>query len=277
MGLRINTNVLALNAQRNLGISRRAMQSSMERLSSGYRINRASDDAAGLAISENLKAQIRSMRQANRNAQDGISMVQTAEGSLNEIQNILVRLRELSMRSASDTIGDNERGLIDIEFQQLKEEVERVAKVTNFNGTKLIDGSGPELHFQIGTNNDPVLDRITFNTSNSAVKLSDLGLEAEQALTREGAQTSLEKIDAAIGKVSGIRADLGALQNRLQSTVANLENSEENVSAANSRIRDVDVASETAELTRNSIMTQASVSVLQQANQSNMMALKLLE
>jgi len=277
MGLRINTNISSINAQRNLGMKRRELDGTLEKLSSGQRINKASDDAAGLAISENLKAQIRSGRQAQRNAQDGVSMVQTAEGGLNEVSNILVRMRELSMQAASDTIGDQERSFLDQEFQQVKAEITRIAEVTEFNGRKLLSGTGDKLDFQIGSHNNDSLDRISYDTRMNDARVGTLGIEGETVTSKNGAQTGLEKIDSAINAVNRNRAYLGALQNRLGSTVNNLENYEENISAANSRIRDVDVASETAKLTANNVMTQAATSVLTQANQASSLALRLLQ
>ena len=276
MGLRISTNVPSLNAQRNLSISTKQYTDSLEKLSSGSRINKGSDDAAGLAISEKLKAQIRSVRQARRNADDGISMIQTAEGGLNEISNILIRLRELSMQSASDTIGNEERKFVDLEFQQLKSEIQRISEVTNYNGTKLLDGSVGLLDFQVGTFNDPFQDRITYDGQNANAGLQNLGIIEESSATKEQAQLALSKIDKSITGINAIRADLGSIQNRLQSTVSNLMVADENLSAAKSRIRDVDVASETAELTRNNILQQAGIAVLSQANQQPAAALKLL-
>ena len=276
MGLRISTNVPSLNAQRNLNISTKGFTDSLEKLSSGSRINKGSDDAAGLAISEKLKAQIRSIRQARRNADDGTSMIQTAEGGLNEVSNILIRLRELAMQSASDTIGNEERKFVDLEFQQLKSEIQRISEVTNFNGTKLLDGSVGLLDFQVGTYNDPFQDRITYDGQNANAGLQNLGLVEESTTTKEQAQLALSKIDNSITGVNAIRADLGAIQNRLQSTVSNLMVADENLSAAKSRIRDVDVAAETAELTRNNILQQAGIAVLAQANQQPVAALKLL-
>lgn len=276
MGLRISTNVASLNAQRNLSSSSLQLQSSLEKLSSGFRINKGSDDAAGLAISEKLKAEIRGLRQARRNANDGISMIQTAEGGLNEISNILIRLRELGVQASSDTIGDTERKFVDLEFQQLKKEIQRIAEVTNFNGTSLLDGKQGSLEIQVGTHNDDFKDRIAYNGLSNNATLEALKLAAENVQKTEMAQASLSKIDDAIVATNAIRADLGAMQNRLQSTVNNITVTDENLSAANSRIRDVDVASETAELTRNTILQQAGVSVLSQANQSSSLALKLL-
>jgi flagellin len=252
------------------------MSKSMAQLASGSRINIAADDAAGLAISENMKAQVRSARQANRNANDGISLVQTAEGGLNEISNIIVRLRELGIQAASDTVGETERGFLNKEVQQLKEEMQRISSVTTWGSTKLLDGSTQSFDFQVGMFNNEMEDRISFNATENVATIDALGLTEVDYTTKEGAQTALGSLDAAQSTVNGIRANLGALQNRLTSTVDNLAVTEENLSAANSRIRDTDVAQASAELTRNSILLQASTSTLAQANSSNQMALKLL-
>jgi flagellin len=276
MGLRINTNVPSLSAQRSLGINTRNLNDNLRKLSSGERITRSGDDAAGLAISENLKAQIRGMRQAKRNAGDAVSLLQTAEGGMNEISNIIIRLRELSVQAASDTVGATERGFSDIEFQNLKEEIDRISKSTEFNGIKLLDGSGGKLEFQVGTKNDPVLDRLQYDGTGADASLKALGLELDGVSTKEGAQGALKKLDDALVQINGVRANFGALQNRLQSTQNNLEISDENLSAANSRIRDVDVASETADMTKNNILLQAGISVLSQANNAPNTALKLL-
>lgn len=276
MGFRVTTNLAAINAQRNLSSSQRAMGKSMAQLASGSRINIAADDAAGLAISENLKAQIRSARQANRNASDGISMVQTAEGGLNEIGNIIVRLRELGVQASSDTVGDTERGFIDKEVQQLKAEMQRISAVTTWGKTKLLDGSSPVFDFQIGIFNNANEDRISFNASENVATLEALGISPVSYTSKEGAQSSLALLDEAQNRVNGMRANLGALQNRLTSTVDNLAVAEENMSAANSRIRDTDIASASAELTRNNILLQAATSTLAQANSANQLALKLI-
>lgn len=276
MALRVSTNIAAINAQRNLSDSQRNISSSMSKLSSGSRINKAADDAAGLAISENLKGQIRSARQANRNANDGISMVQVAEGGLNEIGNIVTRLRELGIQAASDTIGNTERSFIDKEVQALKDEVQRIASVTTWGTTKLLDGSSPTFDFQIGLYNDDFGDRISFNASENVATVDSLGIESLDYTNKEGAQEALESLDNAQLGVNGMRANLGALQNRLQSTVQNLAVAEENLSAANSRIRDTDVAEASAELTKNNILLQAGTSTLAQANQMNAVALNLI-
>ena len=276
MGLRINTNVSSLAAQRSLGSTKLRLNDNLRKLSSGERITRAGDDAAGLAISENLKAQVRGIRQAKRNANDAISLIQTSEGGLSEISNIVIRLRELAVQAASDTIGDTERGFTDVEYQSLKDEIDRISTAAEFNGIKVLDGTGGLLEFQVGTRNDPMLDRLRYDGSKANATLAALGLTAESVASKEGAQTSLKRLDDALVQINGTRADLGALQNRLSSTINNLGISDENLSAANSRIRDVDVAAETADLARNNILVQSGVSVLSQANQSPNIALKLL-
>lgn len=276
MGMRISTNIAAVNAQRNLFGSQANIQDSLAKLASGNRINKAADDAAGLAISENLKAQIRSTRQANRNANDGISMVQTAEGGLNEIGNIIVRLRELGIQAASDTVSDTERGFVDKEVQQLKNELQRIASVTTWGKTKLLDGSTPTYDFQVGIYNAESEDRISFKASENVATLDALGLAGVDYTSKEGARSGLDALDAAQQAVSGMRSNLGALQNRLLSTTQNLGVFEENMAAANSRIRDTDMAQASSELTRNSIMLQASTSALAQANTSANAALNLI-
>jgi flagellin len=276
MGFRINTNVASLQAQSSLNKVNKESQESFAKLSSGTRISKAADDAAGLAISEKLKAEIRSTHQANRNANDGISMVQVAEGGLNETSSILVRMRELSIQSASDTVGDVERGMSNMEYQQLKQEMDRISKVTEYNGTKLLDGSGERKEFQIGTGADEFEDRIGFDPGQLNSSIGEMGVEGIDVSTKEGAQESLASLDGAIEKVSGQRAVLGAIQNRLTSTSNNLQVSAENMSAANSRIRDVDYAEETAKQARNQILTAAGTSVLAQANMSGQSALKLI-
>ena len=276
MGLRIATNVQSMNAQRNLGVSNEKQANSLNKLSSGMRITKAGDDAAGLAISEKLKGSIRSMQQANRNANDGISLIQTAEGGINEVSNILLRLRELSVQAASDTVGDQERGFTDKEFQALKSEIDRISQVTKFNGTQLLNGSGATLDFQVGIENSPENDRLQYKTMDTDVTLGKLGLSQTGTASKQLAQENLAKIDSAIMSVNENRAGLGALQNRLSSTVQNLSISTENLAAANSRIRDTDMAAETSELTKQSILSQAGTAVLSQANTSQNLALKLL-
>ncbi|MCB0355814.1 MAG: flagellin FliC [Bdellovibrionales bacterium] len=276
MALRIATNVASLNAQKNLFGTQRALDQSLARLSSGYRINQAADDAAGLAISENLKGQIRGLAQANRNANDGVSLVQVAEGGLNEISSMLIRLRELAVQAASDTIGDVERKFLDVEYQQLKSEIQRVAEVTAYNGSDLLNGTGGVMDIQVGVHDDPFKDRISFNSAAANSTIEALGIVAESVSSKEMAQSSIDIVDMAMVSVNSMRANFGALQNRLTSTINNLNIAHENLSAANSRIRDADIASETAELTRNQILMQAGVSVLGQANSAQQIALKLL-
>ncbi|MDP7319901.1 MAG: flagellin [Bacteriovoracaceae bacterium] len=276
MGFRINTNISSLSAQRSLSKSNRETENTLAKMSSGTRITKAADDAAGLAISEKLKARIKSNSQANRNANDGISMVQTAEGGLDEVSNILTRLRELSIQASSDTVGNTERSFTDMEYQNLKQEVERIAQVTEFNGIKLLSGEGGLLDFQIGVNNNDFQDRISYDTSLQNAKLESLGISDIGVSSKEGAQSSLSIIDDAIEKVSGQRASLGAIQNRLISTSNNLEISNENLSAANSRIRDVDYAKAAADNARNNIINAAGTSVLAQANAQGQNALSLL-
>jgi len=276
MGMRISTNIAAVNAQRTLQGSQRVISKSMEQLASGSRINKAADDAAGLAISEGLKSQIRSLGQAQRNANDGISMVQTAEGGLNEISNILTRMRELGVQSSSDTIGDTERGFLDKEVQQLKAEAQRITQTTKFGTTKLIDGSGDKFDFQVGIGNDNEADRISYNAAETNSSIDALGIAGFDFTSKSGAQDALATIDEAQSKVNGFRAGLGALQNRLTSTVDNLGVQNENISAANSRIRDTDIAAATAEQARNSVLLQSNTSVLAQANSMPQAALKLI-
>jgi flagellin len=276
MSLRIATNLASINSQRQMYNTNIAMENNLARMSSGLRINKSSDDAAGLAISENLKAQIRGMKQANRNANDGISLAQVAEGGLNEVSNMLVRMRELAIQAASDTIGEQERGFVNLEFENLKKEIQRVAEVTEFNGMELLNGMGGQYDVQVGVRNDPMQDRITFDASRADATLASLGMTLETAATKEGARNSLTAIDAALSKTNGMRADLGAFQNRLTATINNLNIAHENLSAANSRIRDADLAEETAELTRNNVLMQANVAAMGQANNMTNLALKLL-
>jgi len=276
MGLRINTNVQALNAQRLLGLVGDRQKNTMDKLASGQRINKAADDAAGLAISETLKAEIRSMKQATRNAGDGVALIQVAEGAMNEVGNILVRLRELSIQSASDTLGDTERVMLNKEVVQLKDEVRRIASSTEYAGTKLLDGSSPRLEIQVGIRNNPLNDRFIFDAQALVTTVGSLGLDSVVADTKLSAQQNLVTLDEAITKVSGNRATLGALQNRLTSTINNLNIYRENLESANSRIRDTDMAEETSELVKNNIRNQSTVAMLSQANQVPQLALKLL-
>ena len=277
MGLRINTNVPALVAQRNLRNTRGSLDRTLERLSSGSRINHAGDDAAGLAISESMKAQLRGLGQAERNAQDGISVVQTAEGALNEVANILVRLRELGVQAASDTIGQTERKFVDVEFQQLLTEMDRISQSTEYNGVPLLNGGAQTFEVQIGTKNNPLVDRVKLFDSNSAdVNVVALGLNLSSVADKASAQSVLASVDSAINRVTAIRSEFGAMQNRLQSVISNLQISKENLAAANSRIRDADLAEEVTEMSKQQILSQSGIAVLGQANSSMKSALNLL-
>ena len=275
MAMSIRTNVASLNAQRNLYSTQNALDSSLSRLSSGYRITKAGDDAAGLGISSKLESQIRSYSQAVRNANDGLSVIQSSESALNESANILTRLRELAMQSASDGVGNSERAYIQTETTSLVNELERIAQVTEYNGTKLLNGVTSTLDFQVGIYKS-TNDSISFTTLNATVGTTGLNVTGLQVGLKASALNALASIDFALSQVSAARADLGAAGNRLQSTIANIQAFSESLSAANSRIKDVDVAEETSRLSRSQILLQAGVSVLAQANQMPQMALKLL-
>ncbi len=276
MGMSVSTNITALNAQRALNSTKGALDRTMEKLSSGSRINKASDDAAGLAISENLKAQMRGLKQANRNTQDGISLMQLAEGSLGEVGNMLVRMRELSIQAASDTISDRERQLTGAEYNQLMAEIDRISETVEFNGTKLLNGEGQSFDFQVNTRNSDSGDRISFEPSEADSSSVALGVRFSNIFSKEGAQNSLDVIDGAIARVSGLRAHFGSIQGRLNSTTENLNASLESMAIANSRIRDSDIAEESSELAKRNIMLQSGTSVLAQANQQPALALSLL-
>ncbi len=280
MPLYVNTNVSSLFAQRNLTRSTMSQQKSLEKLSTGLRINSASDDAAGLAISDRFRARIRSLDQAQRNANDGISVIQTAEGSLEQMTNLIHRLRELSVQSANGSLTDGDRLFIDEEFQTLVNEIDRIAGGTSFNGLKLLNGSASGgLVFQVGADNTS-LDKISVSIANNQTSRLGTGgtkLNTQGVSTITKSQTSLGVIDAALAQISTERANLGASQNRLNVTIDNLGTSIENLSASNARIRDADIAKETALLTRAQILVQAGVSVLAQANQAPQVALQLLQ
>jgi len=282
MALSILTNTASLDAQRNLSKTGAALQSNYAKLSSGQRINNASDDAAGLAISERMKSQIRSMSQAERNANDGQSLLQTAEGAMNENSGILTRMRELSMQSANGTLGDDERDALNTEFTQLRDEIDRISSVTEFNGTKLLDGSNTDgFKFQVGIGNsdsDTITAKMVSMTSAKygADGLDLTALDIGKTGGADGARAALETLDKALAATSSSRATLGATQNRLTVTVSNLQSANVNLSAANSRIRDVDVAEESASMTRNNVLSQAGMAVLAQANQLPSAALSLL-
>jgi flagellin len=272
MGLRVNTNVASLTAQRNLGSVTGRLQGNYTRLSSGLRIASAADDAAGLGISERMRSQIRSLDSAGRNAQDGISLVQTAEGALNEASNILGRMRELAIQGANGTLGTEDLDTIQNEMDQLTEELDRISSATTFNGIQLLDGSVATADIQVGVNSGDTIS-VTLQDSSTAT----LGVDSIDVTAAGGASAALADIDAAIDTVNTARGTMGASQNRLTSAYASIANARENLSAAESRIRDVDVARETADLTRNSIMQQAAVSILSQANVQPQLALSLLQ
>lgn len=276
MAVTLSTNTASIGAQRYVKTHTDAERASVEKLSSGSRINRAADDAAGLAISERLKSEYRSGRQAIRNIQDGVSMIQVGEGAMSSIGDILTRLRELSIQSASDTIGNGERTLVDKEVNQLVAEVDRIAAAAEYNGHKLLD-TGPQYYaVQAGIRNDPDLDRLYYDAWIGNSTAGRLGLSGMSVATKSGAQNNLEVIDGAIERMSKNRASLGALQNRMSSAVSNGEIAAENMAASNSRIRDTDFAEASADATKNRILAMGSIAVLSQANQSGNIALKLL-
>jgi flagellin len=275
MGLRIATNVPSMAVQRNISNTGEEASKSYARLSSGNRITKAGDDAAGLSISNKLEASVRGMKMAQRNANDGISFVQTAEGGINEVSNILIRLRELSVQSASDTVGDSERGFLNKEVQSLKGEVDRIAKSTNFNGTNLLSGEGKSLTFQVGAESGE-MNRIEFDPSKTNVSAGALGIHGVDLSSKDGALSAMGSLDEAINKVNSNRAELGALQNRLHSTSNTLGISVENLSDARSRIMDTDIAAETSNMAKNNILQNAGIAVLAQANAAPNAAMKLL-
>lgn len=269
--MRINHNIAALNTHRQLGSATNAQSKNMEKLSSGLKINRAGDDAAGLAISEKMRGQIRGLEQGSRNAQDGISMLQTAEGALNETHSILQRMRELAVQSSNDTNVTEDRAAIDKEYQALATEITRISNDTEFNKQKLWDGSTTDVDFQVGPNADQKIS-FTFEKMDAATITGAVG----DLTTKANSQTAIEALDTAIAKVSTVRSDLGATQNRLEHTINNLDTSAENLTAAESRIRDVDMAKEMMEQTKNSILSQAAQAMLAQANQQPQGVLQLL-
>jgi flagellin len=272
MAISLGTNTQSLNAQRSLSNTQNRLSGNLAKLSTGMRINNAADDAAGLAISERFKAQIRSLSQAERNANDGISLTQTAEGAMNEISGALVRMRELAVQASNGTLSSADRGYINNEAQDLVAEIDRISAATEFNGARLLDGTF-NADMQVGTNNTGD-DRI--NITIGQTDFATIAGAAVDLTTAADAQAALDTLDTAIEAVSANRASIGTVQNRLQVSISNLGSARENISAANSRIRDVDIASETAEMTRNNILMQAGVSVLAQANQAPSVAMSLL-
>ena len=274
MSLRINTNMASINAQRNLDVQQQRNTKAMKALSSGSRINSAADDAAGLAISEKLRGDIRGMGMARQNAENAVSFIQVGEGGLNEVNNILIRLRELGIQSASDTIGDEERGFLDMEAQHLMEEVDRIAETTKFGQQNLLNGSQEELEFQVGIGSDE--NSIIRFKMDADATTSSLGVNGLDFGDKSGARDALDSIDEALVKVGGMRANFGAIQNRMDSAVRNIDVQKESLSTANSRIRDADIAHETAELTSSQILQQASIGMLAQANSAPSAALRLI-
>lgn len=287
MGLRIKTNVASLQSQRSMRRNKKQLDESMERLSSGLRINKSSDDAAGLAISENIRARVKGLDQAKRNASDGVSYLQVAEGGLNEITNIQIRMRELAVQGASDAIGESERGFLDKEFQQLRHEVTRIMEQTEFNGTKLLKPGASAIRLQVGTgaseDNTITLDFSELESLNQSLESIRSESVDDESLTLKGASSQdidlaniFSSIDDSLGGIASYRATLGSVQSRLNSVMANIDVANENLLAAQSRIRDVDFAAETAKYTQANILTQASVSVLSQANNLPELALRLV-
>jgi flagellin len=268
-------NLSALTAQRHLSKTQSRLNQNIARLSSGLRINRAADDASGLAISDQLRTQVKGLSQASRNANDGISLIQTAEGALNEVFGVLNRMRELSVQAANEgTMDTTQRGYLAQEFDLLESELDRIVNVTEYNGQKLIDGSvSTGVSFQVGMRNTGN-DRIS--VSLASVTGTQLGMNDEALSTSTGAQKAIAAIDLAIQTINTQRGTLGATQNRLEMTISNLGSMRENLQAADSRIRDVDVAEETAAMSRNQILSQAGTSVLAQANQLPQSALSLI-
>jgi len=271
MGLRVNTNIFSLTAQRNLSAVSSRLSGNFNRLSSGLRIATAADDAAGLGISERMRAQIRSLDQAGRNAQDGVSLVQTAEGALGEVNASLLRMRELAIQASNGTLNTGDRAVLNTEFTALRTEINRIATDTEFNDIRLFDASQTSVSIQVGTDSGDTIDISLSDATSTTLGLNSLSLEMTVS-----ASASLAAIDSAIDTITVTRGDLGGTQNRLESVVRNITTNSENLSAAESRIRDVDVAAETADLTRNSILQQAALSVLSQANVQPQLALNLL-
>lgn len=275
MSLRVNTNVASINAQQNLASVTNRLMKNFSRLSSGLRIATASDDAAGLAISERLRAQVRSLARAQLNANDGISMVQTAEGALNEVSGMLVRMRELAIEANNGALVGADQDSLQAEFSALISEIDRISQATSFNNVNLLDGSTSTLTFQVGVGTTTNVDTIDLSLSN--MRATTLGIDSLDIGSTGSVTAAITALDSAIDTVTSARGDFGAVQNRLISTITNLGVSIENISAAESRIRDVDVAYETADLTRNSIMQQAALSMLAQANMQPQVALSLLQ
>jgi len=275
MPLFINTNIASINAQRQLNASTWGIGKAMERLSSGLRINRASDDVAGLQVAETLRASSRAFGQAARNANDGISMIGVHEGSLSVVADHLVRMKELAEQSSNGTLNNTQRSALQSEFSNLQAEVDRIVDTTEFNGIRMISSAGASVTFQIGADSGAA-NQITFTSVNAHASALGVGTAAAAVSTQAAAQAALSSLDGAISSLASTRGSLGAVENRLQATISNIQNSIENLSASESRIRDVDVAMETANFVRLQILQQASVAMLSQANQQPSLALTLL-
>lgn len=275
MGLRINTNIASQEVQRNMRASNASQEAEFSKLSSGKRITKSADDAAGLAIANKLNAETKGLRMASRNANDAISLVQVAEGGLNETSSILTRLRELSIQAGSDTVGDAERGYLSLEYEQLVQEADRISKTTTFNGKPLLKGEGDVLQFQVGAfgNED---NRIEFDAGQTDASAENLGISGTNVRDKQDALSNLERIDSAIGKVSAFRANFGSIQSRLNSTINNLDTAVVNQESARSRIEDVDVADSTAKLASAQIKNAAGTATLAQANALGNSALRLI-
>ena len=273
MALTIQTNYAAMAAQKNLGTNQKQLAGSFQKLSSGFRVNSAADDAAGLAVSESMKSQIRSYTVAERNAGDAISMAQTAEGSLGEVHNILGRMRELAVQSANGSLSSTDRGYLNTEFGSLQSEITRIQGSAKFNGVSLVNATAATVKFQVGLNNVGT-DQI--DVTFGGVNLSGIAAGSATVANATGALTALSSIDTAIGSVSSYRSKFGSAMNRLDVATANIQTMRLNILAANSRIRDVDVATETSNLSRNQVLAQAGVSILAQTNQLPQMAFGLL-
>lgn len=275
MGLRINTNMASINAQRMLSKSTAKIEKAQERLASGSRINNSSDDVAGLAIAEQLRSTNRGQAQAERNASNAISFIQVAEGGLSEVNNIIIRQRELAVQAASDTVGEQERGFLNLEAQQLKQEADRIVKTTEFAGMKLLDGSAGQLDFQVGAKGGDDY-KISYDAGSANAQISELGIDGIDVSSKSGAQSALDNVDTALAKVGAMRANFGAVQSRMESTIANLGVAQASFTAAESRIRDADMAAESSNLAQSTILREAGTAVLAQANANNQAALKLL-
>jgi flagellin len=275
MGLRINTNIASQEVQKNLRASNASQEAEFSKLSSGKRITKSADDAAGLAIAKRLEAETRGLRVANRNANDAISLVQVAEGGLNETSNILVRLRELSIQASSDTVGDAERGYLALEYEQLVNEADRISKTTTFNGRSLLEGEGEMLQFQVGAQGDE-MNRIEFDAGATDASAESLGISGTSIREKSDAQDNLVRIDNAISRISAFRANFGSIQSRLQITVNNLDTAAVNQEAARSRIEDVDVADSSAKVASHAIKNAAGIATLSQANLLGNSALRLI-